>query len=142
MIDTSGSMDDKELMKGLGIVYDLAVSTNVNKISVLQHDFVLQSYEEFEVDMLSSPEDIVKTIRIKGRGGTSHVEPLKKYFKMIDSGEADEPDLLIIFSDFESDFEEAHKMLEQRGIDYVCISTYNNIDYIDKKKYPVIIIRD
>ena len=124
MIDTSGSMSDEELSKALYIIYDLAVANNVSKIQVIQHDYELQDIKEFNIDEISDPKIILKEITIKGRGGTSHEIPFRKLFNEIyESGEFEIPDLFIIFSDFVSDFEKAHKILDIHNIPYVCIST-------------------
>jgi len=134
-IDTSASMSDKELMKALGVIYDLATVNKVKKILVVQHDSVLKKYDEYEVEYLSSPEEIVKQIKIVGRGGTSHLQPLNQ---LLNKQKMDLGELIIFISDFYSDFEEAYnKILKPNGIDFVCITT-EAIPEIDTKRYPVV----
>jgi len=134
-IDTSASMSDKELMKALGVIYDLATVNKVKKILVVQHDSVLKKYDEYEVEYLSSPEEIVKQIKIVGRGGTSHLQPLNQ---LLNKQKMDLGELIIFISDFYSDFEEAYnKILKPNGIDFICITT-EAIPETDTKRYPVV----
>lgn len=137
-VDTSGSMSDRELQKIFGIIYDLIEQNDIKTVTIVQHDYDLQLYDVIETDEISDSEDLVKRIRIKGRGGTSHVNPIKKFHQLIDEDEIPYPDLVIFMSDFESDFEQAYeKYIKQQDYGIYCITTHRIPNVKDAKTFTL-----
>lgn len=96
-VDCSGSMNDDELRKCLGIIVKSV--DHVSDIIIIYHDTEIRSVitlqkEEFNIDRIA---------KIPGRGGTSH----KDVFDMIEKLYVeDDIDLIVFLTDHESDIED------------------------------------
>lgn len=150
-IDTSGSMSTKDLKIALGIILSMKDYLNLQRLIVVQHDYRLTDVKVIDredLDILSEDE-IVKEIKIKGRGGTSHIEPWKDFKSYIERNEdiiesIYDIGMFIFFSDFYSDFEGLFEYeLSKEGFPYLCIvSPQGRKPEIPNSKRIIMIDRD
>ena len=89
LVDTSGSMTNKELEQGFSEIYHIARQAN-STVFVVQWDAKVQ-----KVNKLRKPSD-ARMIKVLGRGGTEIREALQWTLK-----NAKAADIIVIFSDFE-----------------------------------------
>ena len=123
-IDTSGSMTTEELRRVFGVVYDLVEKNNIKYVTIVQHDYNMQDVVVISSDEIVDENTFIEYVgKIKGRGGTSHVEPYKEYMKEIEIKDLPPPEFIIFLSDFYSDFEDLVSKLKKDDIDFFCITT-------------------
>ena len=136
-IDTSGSISGDDLRKFFGVVLDLIEKNNISNVVVVQHDYELQKIDVIEADMIDNEESLLENIKIKGRGGTSHVIPWQEFEKLIDAEEVPLPDFTIFLSDFYSDFEKLIEKLKKEYWDFFCVVTNdgNVLNEFEKGEY-------
>lgn len=100
VVDTSGSVSDDDLNKFISLICD--TSKYFNNLMFITHDYVIQNI--IHVEDMVTPEQVYQQIKkIKGRGGTSHKEPLKKIGELLEEGL--KVSSILFLTDFESDVE-------------------------------------
>lgn len=98
VVDTSGSVSDQDLNKFISLVCD--TSKFFNNLIFIAHDYVI--HDEIFVEDMTTPEQVHDRIKkLKGRGGTSHREPLKKIGQYLDDGL--KISSILFMTDYESD---------------------------------------
>jgi len=97
-IDTSGSINSKELGLFLGEIYKITKSLPNMELEVLFHDTEISSRSKFTRANLHK----VVNLKATGGGGTSHTE-------VFDYAKKEKPNILICFTDGYSDIDECIK---------------------------------
>lgn len=95
-IDSSGSMEDRQLQIVLGEIYNIAVKKKPVKFAVVQCDTRIQ-----EIKIYSKPSEIkndFKTATVKGRGGTE-LSPCWKLLKEDRRFSKQRAELCVVFTD-------------------------------------------
>ncbi|MEM4385530.1 MAG: hypothetical protein QXD03_03175 [Candidatus Anstonellales archaeon] len=101
-IDTSGSMSDEDISKGIGVIKKLSYSGKIQEAEILYHDTELYKIDRFkceDIELVSLDDASIR------RGGTSHKEVFD-YIENHNSNSEDDINLCIFFTDYYSDIEE------------------------------------
>ena len=97
-IDTSGSINNKELGLFLGEIYKITKSLPNMELEVLFHDTEISSRNKFNRANLHK----VVNLKATGGGGTSHID-------VFEYAKKEKPNIIICFTDGYSDIDECHK---------------------------------
>lgn len=96
-VDVSGSVSDAELRKYVSEFTGIIEGCNPDKLYIVQHDAIIQ-----KIDVWEGNDDVIKSMKVKGRGGTN-ITPSFKWaqgdleIKGVDG--PDQVDWMICFTD-------------------------------------------